>query len=108
MVTRTSVRAGVCLMVLIGAWTLAGGILASQAAQVRRQPVHRLLPGYAATSRRAHHSSRAVDDDGLTHFPAQLQALEVLPSSAFLLSFTLFAIPGPERDLLTLTQRRRE
>jgi len=108
MVTRGHVRAGFCLVVLLAAWSVAGGILASQMGQRKLHPAHRLLPVYATPPPYAAHASHPIADDSLTHFSAELQTLEVLPFSAFLLTFTLYTMPGAEKDLLSLTQRRRE
>jgi hypothetical protein len=105
MVMRGSLRAGLCLLILFATWSVAGGIAASQ---MGLRPAHRLPSVNFTGSWLATHSSHPIADDGLTHCAARLQTVAVLPFSVSLLTFTSPVIPGPEKDLLNLTQRRRE
>ena len=54
------------------------------------------------------HSCRAVAEDGRTHLSAELQTAGVLSFSPILLISSRYTTPGPEKDLLGLTQRWRE
>jgi hypothetical protein len=108
MVMRGSLRAGFCLLILLATWSVAGGIAATQMEQGNLRQAHRLPSVSFTGSRLATHSSHPIADDGLTHCAAQLQTVAVLPFFVSLLTFTRPAIPGPEKDLLNLTQRRRE
>ncbi len=101
-------RAGFSLLILLAALSMAGRIVAGQMGPGTFHPAHRLHSVNSNRSQHAAHSSRPMADDSLNHFSAALQTFEILPLSTFLLTLTLFTIPGVERDLLSLTQRRRE
>ena len=105
---RGSVRTGYSLFILLAVWSVTGGILAGQMGLGKLNPAHRLLVLSARHSRRTAHSTHPMADDDMTHFSVVHQSIEVLPFTFFLLIFPLFAIPGVEKDLLSLTQRRRE
>lgn len=101
-------RAGFCLLILLAAWSVAGAMVAGQTAQGKFNPAHRLHSLDAIRSQHAVHLSHPISDDSRNYFSAELQTFEILPFSAFLLAFTLFTTPGVKKDLLSLTQRRRE
>jgi hypothetical protein len=96
------------MLIFLAAWGVAGLIMASQMGQGKLYRAYRLASADAQWSRHSAHSSLPTANDDVTHFSARLQTIQVLPSSACLLPMTLMAIPGTEKDLLSLTQRRRE
>lgn len=103
-----SVRQEVVVWILVAVWIAAGAKVAS--------PIgpgdlggHRQPAGvFTLSSPHVPFSSRAIADDAPTQIPSALQTLAMLPSSAFLQITMLSATPGTEKDLLNLTQRRRE
>ena len=101
-------RAGFCLLILLAAWCVAGKAAACQMEQAKLSLAHRPLTEYARHSPPAASSLHPMADDGLTYFSVDLQVVAASPFSPHLLTFTRFAILGAEKDLLSLTQRRRE
>ena len=108
MAKRGLVRAGFCLFILLAMCIVAGGAVASQVGQGQLDQAHRPFPVNSAQAGHAPHSSHPIADDGLTHLSPEFQTLEVVPRSVFLLTFTLLTVPRSKKDLLSLTQRRRE
>jgi hypothetical protein len=96
------------LWILLAAWIVAGGKAASPADSGNFGEARRLPAAYTARLPHLPHSPRAIADDGPTHFPLALQTLAVLPFSSFLQTINLSTAPGTEKDLLSLTQQRRE
>lgn len=67
-----------------------------------------LLSAHDTGSRHAAHFSHPMADDGLNHLFAESQSLNVFSSFVSRLTPTDIPMPGVERDLLSLTHRRRE
>ena len=96
------------MLILLATWSVAGGIVTCQIGQgkliVAKRPPSAKATLFSPTA----HSSQPIADDGLTHFSAKLQPIEVFPFPFFPLTSTPITEPRIERDLLSLTQRRRE
>lgn len=86
---------------------LCGTILASGTG---RGEIYAPIRHHALLAPRLHQhspSSHLLADDFLSHFFVGTQILEILPLSASLLTHTGGVMPGVEKDLLSLIQRRR-
>ena len=96
------------LLVLLAPLCLGGGAMAKPMGVRSITLAHRLASVHAGGSQHAAQISNPIANDGVAHYFARLQPLEVLSSSAFLLPIPLQATDRTEKDLLSLTQRRRE
>jgi hypothetical protein len=102
------VRRGLCLVILLAASGLAGWIVANWAGPGELVPDQ---PGQVVRLgkwRLAARSSRATVDDGLAYQHPRLQTVDLLLLSASPLTLTFATLTRAEKDLLSLTQRRRE
>jgi hypothetical protein len=108
MVVRSFLLTSLCLLILLAPSSLGGGAMAKPMGLRALTLAHRLASVHAGGLRHAARVSNPIADDGVTHSITGLQPLEILPSSAFLLPVPLRAMAGPEKDLLSMTQRRRE
>ena len=108
MVLRSFILTGLCLLVLLAPWNVTGGIMTNPGGTPALTSTHHPVSLQGATSRGTGHASHPIADDGVTHFTRGLRPLEFLPSSTLFLSCPLLSVPGAEKDLLSLTQRRRE
>ena len=105
---RNLVRQGVGLWILVAVWIVAGGKVASPIGPGDLGRSRKAAGVFTLSSPHLPYSSRAIDDDGPTQIPSALQTLAILPFSAFLQMTLLSTTPSTEKDLLSLTQRRRE
>lgn len=98
------VQAVFCLLLLLATWSVASRIAAGQAERVERgtPSTQRAAP------RHAFDSSYPIVDDGLDHLFAVFQTDNILRLPISLASPGDASAPGVERDLLSLTQQRRE
>ena len=71
-------------------------------------PNSALVPIPALHSPHIRRTLHPIADDGPTHFSAQIGTLGVFPFSAFSLALIPLTLCIIQRDLLNLTQRRRE
>jgi hypothetical protein len=98
-------RRMICIVVLLATWTVVAGVVVGQFGQGNLELVSQRFTVLAVRFPRAAHHIRPADDWGPARFSSQLLPIDVLP---FLLTFILVTLPGTHRDLLQLTQRRRE
>ena len=104
---RGSVRAGLCLLILIICWSNVSRMATAPLDQGKPEGSRAVLGVHAWPSHGAH-SAHPMADDGLTPFSPQLRTVEIIPPSSFLPAHTHVPAPAAEKDLLSLTQRRRE
>ena len=100
--------AGFCLLILLAMGSGAKGTAAGQIGQVQLNSGNCLASMHATPFGRGAHLSNPISDDGVTLSIEGLQANSILTSAAFLLTMLLLLMPRTGRDLLSLTQRRRE
>jgi hypothetical protein len=108
MVVRSSLLTILCLLVFLAPLRLSSGSVAKSMRPGSLTLPRHLASVHAGGAQHAAHISHPIADDGVTHFFARLQPLEVLSSSAFLLPIPFQTTDWTQKDLLSLTQRRRE
>lgn len=97
-----------CLLVLLATGNAARGMIAGQTVPDRFNPGRHLYPVHGISWRHAVRSSRLMIDDGATHLFGGLQLLGILPDTTLLPATTFLPMVSTGRDLLSLTQQRRE
>ena len=105
---REYARRGFYVLILLAASGVAGWIVANWAGPGEFVPDQ---PGQVARlgkSRLAARSSRATADDGHPYLPPRLQTVDFLLLSTSPLTLTFATLMRAAKDLLSLTQRRRE
>jgi hypothetical protein len=105
---REYARRGLYLLILLAAAGVAGWIVANWAGAGELMPDQ---PGQVARlgkSRPAARSSRATADSCLPYLHQRLQIVDLLLLSASPLTLTFAPLMRAEKDLLSLTQQRRE
>jgi hypothetical protein len=102
------VRQGLYGLILLAALGAAGWVLVTRTSAGGLAPDHHVPMVRVGQLRHAHRHTSAAADDGVSHAHQRLRPVDVLflsPSSSIL----TFATPAnAEKDLLSLTQRRRE
>ncbi len=108
MLLRGLARASIVWFLLLAASTISWGGAANAVAPPAIAPSHTRVLWPAILPQRPAHSRHPLIDDGLTHLFFPHQALEVLPLSTRVVNPGFAPSPRTVRDLLDLTQRRRE
>ncbi len=108
MVLRSFARVFLCLLMLLVAGNVTSAILAAPGGEVKFQPTHGLAAADGVLAPHRVHSNHALDVDAPHLSSWRLRTVQILPCCTFLLAVPLLLIPWGEKDLLSLTQRRRE